>query len=343
MSNLNNTPINPLNNEQTNNNKNIDFNLRDIIRENVIKNNNLIYDENIINFVHNDLETRIKTKERNTRSWELLRLNFSNLCIYGSEQNINFASLPYNEVILISGNNNVGKSSLIDIITFILYNRMARELNIGRKIASDIVNVNHKTGYGELHVKIADKIYIIRKEISRSASNKITIKPFIYEGEQVLYNSADKVAETVEDIFGTFDDFIFMNMMLQFDNVPFRSMKQPDRKELLNRLLGLDQYERIESDIKPLYKDIERQNNELKKKLDKIDPQSLNDKMAITNIKITEISTKITELQDEKTQIISEIDELNKSYNSLEKVVLLVSTKNIISKKDNLVKESTKK
>jgi len=319
MSNLNNTPINPLSKEDENNksnqNKIIDFNLRDIIRTNVIKNNSLTYDENIINFINNDLETRIKTKERNTRSWELLQLNFSNLCIYGGEQNINFTSLPYNEVILISGNNNVGKSSLIDIITFILYNRMARELNIGRKIASDIINVNHKSGYGELHVKIADNIYIIRKEISRGASNKITIKPFIYEGGQVLYNSADKVAETVEDIFGTFDDFIFMNMMLQFDNVPFRSMKQPDRKELLNRLLGLDQYERIEADIKPIYKDIERQNNELKNKLDKIDPQSLNDKITETNIKITELSTQIIELQDEKTKTTMEIDELNKSYN----------------------------
>lgn len=317
---------------------NLDLNLRDIIRANVIKNDNLTYDENIINFINNDLETRIKTKERHARSWELLKLNFSNLCIYGEDQEINFATMPYNEVILISGNNNVGKSSLIDIITFILYNRMARELNIGRKIASDIINVNKKSGYGELHIKLADKIYIIRKDISRGASNKITIKPSVYETalseSTLLYNSADKVAETVEDIFGTFDDFIFMNMMLQFDNVPFRSMKQPDRKELLNRLLGLDQYEEIETDIKPVYKDVERTYNELKKKLDKVDPQSLNDKIAETTIKIDELSNIIIGEQDEKDKITLKIDELNKTFRPISQQYL--SPKELNKKKQKI-------
>jgi len=324
----------------------LDLNLRDIIRANVIKNDNIMYDENIINFINNDLETRIKTKERHARSWELLKLNFSNLCIYGGEQEINFATMPYNEVILISGNNNVGKSSLIDIITFILYNRMARELNIGRKIANDIINVNKKSGYGELHIKIADKVYIIRKEISRGASNKITIKPVFYEvacsENTLLYNSADKVAEAVEDIFGTFDDFIFMNMMLQFDNVPFRSMKQPDRKELLNRLLGLDQYEQIETDIKPVYKDIERTYNELKKKLDKVDPQSLNDKISQTMIKIDELSNIISKDQDEKDDITLKIDELNKSYKAINEIKDLPPMKQLHKKRQELTNDIDK-
>ena len=38
--------------------------------------------------------------------------------------------------------------------------------------------------------------------------------------------------------FGKHEDFLFMNIMLQFNNIPFRNKQQSERKELLNAREG---------------------------------------------------------------------------------------------------------
>ena len=296
--------------------ENLNIDLKELIDDCIYKNHNLHIDEGKLNFIYNDIISKLKNKDKNYQTWELEKIKFKNLCIYGGEEEIDLRELRVNEIILISGENNVGKSTLIDIICFILYNKMAREMNIGRKIAQEIININKKEGYGELLIKYGDKRYVFRKEFTRNSVNKITVKPYIYEksGDSMilLLNSSDKVNEMIEDIFGKFEDFIFMNIMLQFDNIPFRSMKQMERKDLLNRLLDLDKYEKLEEIIKPIYKKIEEEYNNINNIIRDINPRILEEEMKDNNTSLKNINDKIEEIN--KSIILEEIDDLNKRY-----------------------------
>jgi len=296
--------------------QNINIDLKELIMECVHKNHNINLESDKLNFIYNDIISKIKNKDKNYQSWDLEKLKFNNLCIYGGEQEIDLKQLPLNQVILISGNNNVGKSTLIDIICFILYNKMARSMNIGKKIAQEIININKKDGYGELAIKYGDKKYIFRREFNRNAMNKIMVKMFIYEEKDnnkiLLFNSADKANEMIENIFGKFDDFIFMNIMLQFDNIPFRSMKQNERKELLNRLLDLEKYEKLEELIKPIYKKVDDEYNNINNIMKDINVKILEEDLKNNITILKNLSEKIENLN--KNIILEKIDELNKKY-----------------------------
>jgi len=295
---------------------NLNIDLKELIKECIYKNHNIHIEEEKVNFINNDIISKIKNKDKNYQTWNLEKIKFKNLCIYGGEEEIDLRQMALNEVILISGNNNVGKSTIIDIICFILYNKMAREMNIGKKIAQEIININKKEGYGEIMIKYGDKEYIFRREFTRNNVNKIIVKPFIYEkiedNQILLFNSADKVNEMIENIFGKFEDFIFMNMMLQFDNIPFRSMKQMERKDLLNRLLDLDKYEKLEETIKPIYKKIDEEYNSINNIMKDINPLILEEEIKDNNILLKKIKDKIENIN--KNIILEEIDELNKRY-----------------------------
>lgn len=296
--------------------ENLNINLKELIDDCIYKNHNIHIEEEKINFIYNDIIAKIKNKDKNYQTWNLEKIKFKNLCIYGEEEEIDLTKLKLNEIILISGQNNVGKSTLIDIICFILYNKMAREMNIGKKIAQEIININRKEGYGELTIKYGNKRYIFRKEFSRNSQNKITVKPFIYEERDdsmvLLLNSSDKVNEMIEHIFGKCEDFIFMNIMLQFDNIPFRSMKQMERKDLLNRLLDLEKYENLEDTIKPIYKKIEEEYNNINNIMKDINPQILEEEIQDNNVLLRNINNKIEKIN--KNIILEQIDELNKRY-----------------------------
>ena len=296
--------------------ENLNIDLKELIDDCIYKNHNIHIEEDKINFIYNDIITKIKNKEKNFQTWNLEKIKFKNLCIYGGEEEIDLTELRRNEIILISGHNNVGKSTIIDIICFILYNKMAREMNIGKKIAQEIININKREGYGELIIKYGDKRYIFRKEFTRNNVNKITVKPYIYEengnNRILLLNSSDKVNEMIENIFGKFEDFIFMNIMLQFDNIPFRSMKQMERKDLLNRLLDLEKYEKLEETIKPIYKKIEEEYNNINNIMKDINPQILEEEIKDNNILLKNVNEKIENIN--KNKILEKIDELNKRY-----------------------------
>jgi DNA repair exonuclease SbcCD ATPase subunit len=296
--------------------ENLNIDLKELIDDCIYKNHNIHIEEEKINFIYNDIITKIKNKDKNFQTWNLEKIKFKNLCIYGGEEEIDLTELRRNEIILISGNNNVGKSTIIDIICFILYNKMAREMNIGKKIAQEIININKKEGYGEIYIFYGDKRYIFRKEFTRNNVNKITVKPYIYEqrGDEkiLLLNSSDKVNEMIENIFGKFEDFIFMNIMLQFDNIPFRSMKQMERKDLLNRLLDLEKYEKLEDTIKPIYKKIEEEYNNINNIMKDINPQILEEEIKDNNIVLKNVKEKLENIN--KNKILEQIDELNKRY-----------------------------
>ena len=104
----------------------------------------------------------------NNIQWRLLLLEFSNLFSYGKNNKIDFRNLDRNTVGIF-GPNAYGKSTIIDIITSILYDRITRMSN--SSIAKELIHVNETKGSAKLLLSIGGSVYEINKTYSRGAKS----------------------------------------------------------------------------------------------------------------------------------------------------------------------------
>ena len=311
---------------------NVDINIREIMKE-IVK----FSDESKLDFIYNDLKQRLNKREDLGNNWELLELKISNLCLYGANNSIDLSKFSINDIILIHGQNNVGKSSLIDIISYILYNKMGRNLNLGNKKAHEILNINKKEGTGEIIFKLSNNIFYLKRTYKKNIRNDLKFDSFLYTLQEshndtesssskdtITYNDKKynmtlllkgcDVNKKIEELLGSYDDFIFMNIMLQFDNVSFRNMKQNERKNLLNRLLDLNGYEKIEADIKPIYQMYEKEAKAIFDEIKDINIIEMKNTHEENLKNIETLNDKIKDLEKNKLTIIDKINNLNMEY-----------------------------
>jgi DNA repair exonuclease SbcCD ATPase subunit len=312
--------------------------MKDILKDELKKDK---INQSTIDYIYNDLNNRKNNKDKKGNNWKLLNLKISNLCLYNELNEINLSTLTQQEITLIHGQNNVGKSSIIDIISSILYNKIARKINIGNKRIQEILNINKKDGYGEILFQVEDKIYLVQRYYKRKKNKEIKSEAFLYKlTEQCsptqeiatyecytyytpfttkkykmdLKTKNSTVSDDIEELLGNHDDFIFMNIMLQFDNISFRNMKQSSRKELLNRLLDLDIYEEIRNDIVPQYDKYNEEYKILKKRIDAVDIKGLKESQLLDEQLLSNLKYKIKNLEIQIEDYNKKIGELNVKY-----------------------------
>lgn len=261
------------------------LNLEEIIIEYIDKKCNI--NENLKNEIVEDILELLSEYEIGnikTSNWELLEIKFSNMYGYGENNIINFNKYN-NNLIGINAPNSYGKSSLLDIITFMLFSSSARG---GGNIPKDIININEDTSYGELLFTTEGKIYLIEKVVKRRIKDTFTQieldKYKIYEliqnnlGNYTFYNkqyiknninksSKKKIDNQIESLIGTKEDFIFTNISLQFNNVSLKDMDQADKKKFLTKIMKIDIFNTIHEKVKEIYKDLNLKEKHLKKLL----------------------------------------------------------------------------
>jgi DNA repair exonuclease SbcCD ATPase subunit/DNA repair exonuclease SbcCD nuclease subunit len=326
--------INEIENEKKNNlNYSILLNRKDIIT-NILIDHSKTIDKNIIEWIENDLKNYdIENNNLLENNFSILKINFSNLFVYGEHNEIDFRNYNKKEVILVSGKNSYGKSSLIDIIIFNLYNEYARNISNIKKDSSGILNNEKNEGYSELLLKINEEHYLIRREYKRNKKNLIETKSYlfglylkssgknneIYEYDNIFYFKkllvdASLVTKELIKMIGSKDNFMLINVVMQNENVSFKNMSTSERKKTLMKLLNLDKYEKILKNIdenrKKAVKDYDILNNELKN-FDILEYENKyeKNKEEIVNLKIT-----LTNHIEKSNNLKKEIDELNSCY-----------------------------
>ena len=190
--------------------------------------------------------------DRELAHWELVDIEFSNMFGYGANNYIDFSRFNANSQspIGIIAPNSHGKSSLIDIILFTLFTKFSRTRGTG--VSKDIININCNNFKTKLTFKIGSDKYTILKEGKRELSEKIKImKNEFYKvneaGETILLTDEDrkKTDKVIQDLIGSYDDFIFTNVQLQNNTNSFKEMTDKERKEYLYKVLKLDVWNNI--------------------------------------------------------------------------------------------------
>jgi len=340
----------------------IQLDYRELIK-NFFKND---INEEDLDWVYDKIKDKIKESSKQGYTWELLELKFSNLCLYGEDNTIDFTQLSKNEILLLIGNNNTGKSSLIDIICYILYKEFLRHEENENTNQDYILNINKNSGYGQIIFKIGYKLYLITKKLERKKTishtsnlyemietndgkNIYIYKEKEYKLVSLLENKKSDNEAVLNNLIGNCKDMLLSNILLQDRFDSFKLMKQTDRKIYLYDILELNSLsnDTEHSLYKIEYAKYDENNKTCQKKLDSIDKNNveieLKEKIEIlknNKILIDKYESEKNELF-EKTQKFNIELGLNKNYDIIlnEKNSIKTKISDIEQELENLLNE----
>jgi DNA repair exonuclease SbcCD ATPase subunit/predicted MPP superfamily phosphohydrolase len=246
-------------------NKSVEFDIQDVefqnslLEEIILDNYDGIEEEDIkeikeLNLEINKIikkELELSNKDYNNTGlagnrYKLLRLEFSNLYSYGENNIINFKEL--NGIVGIVAPNHMGKSAIIDIILYALFDKFPR-----RGTIKDIINIRKNDYSLKLIIGCSHYEYIIEKSGKRSKSgglNKATCnfyKRNTISGEisNLAQDSIKQTREFISRYFGHYEDIIDTNFSIQTAPTGFIDSDNASRRKELERIMRFDYVELI--------------------------------------------------------------------------------------------------
>jgi len=246
--------------------------------------------------------------------WKPKKFEFSNMFSYGENNVIDFTKLT--DVYGLFAANASGKSSLMDALSFCIYDKSARAYK-----ASLVMNSEKMSFECKFNFEINGIDYFIERSGSRDKKGNVAVKVNFYKienDEQIPLNAEARRStnELIRDYLGTYDDFILTTLALQGNGGSFIDLGQSERKELLSQFIGLNIFDKlalIASDrVKEVGAAVRAYNKEdnTKRSADMaLENESLSAKISeektnIDNLK-SEISRDLVDISDETAKIIS--------------------------------------
>ena len=306
-------------------------------------------------------------KTINTESiWSICYLEYDNLLTYGDNNHINFKSIS--NTVYIRGKNQMGKSSIIFIMLFAIYD------------TDGIHNMIELVNDSKDETKFSSKV-ILQKEdnyyridrYGKKKNNNITMNVSLityrldennvkYDEKNITEDTRTKTNLKIQQLFGIPDILYNTSILLQHNNIPFIDLTTMQTKKFYEQIFNMSTY--ID-----MYNEIIKKSNTIQKNIDKINTQKdiyigLEKKMDMlikekeilkrlpqtTNVicRLNEISNDII-IEYENQHIIKIKNDniyklqMERSFLSLYKIKLFNYIKNMIKQKmDKIVIEANK-
>ena len=177
--------------------------------------------------------------------WKPIRMEWSNMFIYGEDNSINFENMT--GAYGIFGPNKSGKSSIFSTLIFILFDKCERAYK-----GNHVLNVQKTSFKCKLEFEISEVRYFIERKgsIGRNGSVKVDVRFWhIKDGiEEELHGNARRdTNDIIRDYVGTYDDFILTTVSFQNakNSTSFIDLGNSERKDLLVRFMGLNVFDRL--------------------------------------------------------------------------------------------------
>ena len=205
-----------------------------------------------------------------------------------------------NQTNLIIGTNGAGKSTVLDALTFVLFNRPFRKINKPQLPNS----TNEKDCLVEIEFSVNNREYLVRRGI----------KPNVFDievnGTQLHKEADDRANQKIleENILKVnYKSFTQIVILGSSNFVPFMQLTTANRREVIEDLLDI----RIFSSMNNLIKEKIRQQKEQIKSLD-VKKESLKDKVLMQKNFIEQLESRgkdnINANKKKITNLISEVD-----------------------------------
>lgn len=284
--------------------KPMDYNHSNIIKNFLGKNG--LDEKEIDNLIilHEDIQKQVfpDTEEKKNKigqSWRILELRFSNTLSYGPDNVINFREYGYNSIIGIMAPNHYGKSAILDIILFCLFDKFSR----GER--RDILNKNENEMKCSLMFSIGNQEYLIER-IGKRVSSKLSVKIDVnlYQikknkdgsitQENISGLTKNATNKKITELIGNFEDYLVTSFCLQHTGgYDFTDMTNLQKKEFLCDILKLNVFDACHKYAKDKTKELTGQYKLLEQKVEMINLDE-------TKEKIKELREKLAHMKIEK-------------------------------------------
>lgn len=189
----------------------------------------------------------------------ILSIELAGFLSYNAQQSIDFSEA---NVFCISGPNGAGKSSILDAIVYALYGKIPRYA--GRRINTEEDIINHKSDRLSLSLKfkVGDRIFLVKRELVRGKSQQANIYEIINDKPVILGIRKNKeVNAYIESLLGMDYETFTKTVILPQNQIdrflkPAGSEALSERRQVLQRLLGLDIYKKIKKLANQRFRDI---------------------------------------------------------------------------------------
>ena len=228
--------------DNDNKNEKIDFENKNIIEvhEEIINNKEYTLEEKkeILKIVSNIVNEKNLLKEKEHKKIQLQKMSFNNLFCYGSNNQIDFTKL--NKVNGIIAENGWGKSSIIDILLYSIYQKCGRTKGV------KVLNKFKNGGSVNLSFTLNDVPHSIVRNINpRNNKGEYREELEFYKNGELINESYKKdTCKIIEEIFGSYDELTDNNILLQ-NGRNFIDKTDHEKKIIMYKIFGIDIYNNI--------------------------------------------------------------------------------------------------
>ncbi len=177
-------------------------------------------------------------------NWKLKRFEFSNMFSYGEDNVIDFEKC--NGVVGLFSSNASGKSSILDALTFCLFDKSTRAWK-----AENIMNHSKSDFSCKVEFEIGDETYFVERygRVAYRGNVKVDVNfsKTDRHGEHVSLNGDQRAStnKVIRGVIGTYEDFILTSFSSQTNSAVFLDHNQTERKEILSKFLGLSIFDQL--------------------------------------------------------------------------------------------------
>lgn len=250
-------------------------------------------------------------------NWKINRLEFQNVFIFGKNNKnvIDFNKFANSHVIGILGANSIGKSSIINILLYTLFD------TIGPGFKNyNILNNEAKQFYVSAEFECNNNKYVIKKVGRHSVTEKKTsviINASLEKNGVEILDNKSQIDKEIKKLIGEHENFLLMNLYSNTINKNIFTTTNAGIMDNLNKLFKLDNYKLIANTVKKNIKEINSDINILEGELNILSEKVTYGKIRCDDGNIDD-SINIDDIKYKVNKLNREIDTLNSSENKLE-------------------------
>jgi len=239
---------------------NIEKNIEEMLKR--YKKNKMLNTNDLLNGVlehHKQLVHTLDTAVFNSKeklTWNLKKLEFSNIMSYGENNVIDFENKK--GVIGILGNNGNGKSTLVYTIIYAIWGVV---VNIRQDLSNLLLNKNKNYFHTKVKISIGDDIYIIERRAEKGTrlaktgikglkSTSVKVTKIDVDGKTHDLTK-DKVVSTnnyiKNELIGDLDFYLKTSLSIQNNNMGIINLSGKEKKELLSSILNFETFDQLKN------------------------------------------------------------------------------------------------
>ena len=215
--------------------------------EEYLKQNHFVDDDTLLDIkkINEELNGRLPEDDVNRGvTWHLKKFEFDNMFSYGEKNVVDFTKLS--GIIGMFAPNASGKSSLLDAVSFCLFDTSSRAFK-----AVNVLNNKKDNFYCKATLEVEGVEYFIERFGKRHKNGHVKVNVDFYSyddaGEKISFNGDQRRTTDVNirKLIGTYDDFVMTALSLQTNSTVFIDKTQKERKELLAQFMGIGVFDQL--------------------------------------------------------------------------------------------------